>query len=192
MREFGPGCQQRRRPICCASERHLAKGLGSRPRNEPLWALVRYAGSGSDMDRKEPRRLDSQYRHDNRASISWYTPHRRGQSRSGRSSCITKRGVGAPRLRINTVAVGVVRSPGLVNYPDAARPSFDHNPQRRLGDVQDVAQAVAFLGSPATASFITGEVFHVAGGEQIWGEYWALGKPDYFRIDDPSNSPSSR
>ncbi len=95
-------------------------------------------------------------------------------------------------IRINTVAVGVVRSPGLVNYPDAARPSFDHNPQRRLGDVQDVAQAVAFLGSPATASFITGEVFHVAGGEQIWGEYWALGKPDYFRIDDPSNSPSSR
>ncbi len=91
-------------------------------------------------------------------------------------------------IRINTIAVGVVRSPGLVNYPDAARPSFDHNPQRRLGDVQDIAQAVAFLGSSVTASFITGEVFHVAGGEQVWGEYWALGKPEYFQIEDQSNS----
>ncbi len=88
------------------------------------------------------------------------------------------------QIRINTVAVGVVRSPGLVNYPLEARPSFDHNPQRRLGDVQDVAQAVAFLGSPTMASFVTGETFHVAGGEQVWGEYWALGKPDYFRIDE--------
>ena len=91
-------------------------------------------------------------------------------------------------IRLNTIAVGVVRSPGLVNYPDAARPSFDHNPQRRLGDVQDIAQAVAFLGSSVTASFITGEVFHVAGGEQVWGEYWALGKPEYFQIEDQSNS----
>ena len=90
------------------------------------------------------------------------------------------------QIRINTVAVGVVRSPGLVNYPNEARPSFDHNPQRRLGDVHDVAQAVAFLGSPAMSSFVTGETFHVAGGEQVWGEYWALGKPDYFRVTDAS------
>ena len=88
------------------------------------------------------------------------------------------------RIRINTVAVGVVRSPGLINYPKEARSSFDHNPQRRLGDVQDVAQAVAFLGSSTTASFVTGETFHVAGGEQVWGEYWALGKPDYFRVEE--------
>jgi citronellol/citronellal dehydrogenase len=87
-------------------------------------------------------------------------------------------------IRVNTIAVGVVRSPGLVNYPPEARPSFDHNPQRRLGDVHDVAQAVAFLGSSTTASYVTGEVFHVAGGEQVWGEYWALGKPEYFRVED--------
>ena len=91
-------------------------------------------------------------------------------------------------IRINTIAVGVVRSPGLVNYPDASRPSFDPNPQRRLGDVLDIAQAVAFLGSSVTASFITGEVFHVAGGEHVWGEYWALGKPEYFQIEDQSSS----
>lgn len=88
------------------------------------------------------------------------------------------------RIRINTVAVGVVRSPGLRHYPPEARPSFDHNPQRRLGDVHDVAQAVAFLGSAEASGFITGEVLHVAGGGQVWGEYWALGKPDWFRVDD--------
>ena len=87
-------------------------------------------------------------------------------------------------IRINTVAVGVVRSPGLANYPAEARPSFTHNPQRRLGDVHDIAQAVAFLGSRELSSFITGEVLNVAGGEQVWGEYWALGKPDYFKIDE--------
>lgn len=88
------------------------------------------------------------------------------------------------RIRINTVAVGVVQSPGLVNYPPEARPSFDHNPQRRLGSVHDVAQTVAYLGSPVASGYITGDVVHVAGGEQIWGEYWAMGKPDYFKIDD--------
>jgi len=88
------------------------------------------------------------------------------------------------RIRINTVAVGVVRSPGLLHYPPEARPSFDHNPQRRLGDVHDVAQAVAFLGSPEASGFVTGGVLHVAGGGQVWGEYWALGKPDWFRIEE--------
>ncbi len=88
------------------------------------------------------------------------------------------------QIRINTVAVGVVQSPGLVNYPAEARPSFDHNPQRRLGSVHDVAQTVAYLGSPLASGYVTGDVVHVAGGGQIWGEYWALGKPDYFKIDE--------
>jgi citronellol/citronellal dehydrogenase len=88
------------------------------------------------------------------------------------------------QIRVNTVAVGVVRSSGLLHYPSEARPSFDHNPQRRLGDVHDVAQAVAFLGSPEASGYITGEVIHVAGGGQVWGEYWALGKPDWFKVDE--------
>lgn len=87
-------------------------------------------------------------------------------------------------IRINTIGVGVIRSPGLVNYPPEARPSFDHNPQRRLGSTHDVAQTVAYLGSPLASGYITGDVVHVAGGEQIWGEYWALGKPDYFKVEE--------
>lgn len=86
-------------------------------------------------------------------------------------------------VRANAVAVGVVRSPGLVNYPAEAKPSFDHNPQRRLGDVHDVAEAAAYLAGPA-ASFITGSVVEVAGGANLWGEYWPLGKPDWFLVDE--------
>ncbi|MGY9074833.1 MAG: SDR family oxidoreductase [Acidimicrobiales bacterium] len=92
-------------------------------------------------------------------------------------------------IRINTVAVGVVRSPGLTNYPPEARPSFDHNPQRRIGEVHDVAQAVAYLASPVASGYVTADEIHVAGGEQIWGEYWAMGKPDYYRIEDSTDTP---
>jgi citronellol/citronellal dehydrogenase len=86
-------------------------------------------------------------------------------------------------IRANAIAVGVVRSPGLVNYPPEARPSFGHNPQRRLGDVHDVAQAAVYL-SAASGDYITGSVLEVAGGENIWGEYWAIGKPDWYLIDE--------
>ncbi len=86
-------------------------------------------------------------------------------------------------VRANAIAVGVVRSPGLAHYPAEARPSFDHNPQRRLGDVHDVAEAAVYLAGPA-ANFITGTVLEVAGGANIWGEYWPLGKPDWFLVDE--------
>lgn len=86
-------------------------------------------------------------------------------------------------IRTNAVAVGVVRSPGLVHYPPEARPSFDHNPQRRLGDVHDVAQAAVYLSAPS-GDYITGSVLEVAGGENVWGEYWAIGKPDWYLIDE--------
>ena len=94
-------------------------------------------------------------------------------------------------VRANAIAVGVVRSPGLVNYPAEARPSFDHNPQRRLGDVHDVAEAAVYLAGPA-ASFITGSVVEVAGGANIWGEYWPLGKPDWFLVDEGPTDIANR
>ena len=87
------------------------------------------------------------------------------------------------RIRINCIAIGRVASPGLRNYPPEARPSFDHNPMRKLGSVQDVAEATAYLASPA-GNFVNGAVLQVDGGEDVWGEYWALGKPDYFKIEE--------
>ena len=86
-------------------------------------------------------------------------------------------------IRINCIAVGIVASPGLMNYPETARPSFDHNPMRRMGDVHDIAEACAYLAAPS-GKFITGSVLTVAGGAEVWGEYWPLGKPDYFKIEE--------
>jgi citronellol/citronellal dehydrogenase len=83
------------------------------------------------------------------------------------------------RIRSNAIAVGVVASEGLATYPAAARASFGHNPMRRLGDVWDIAQGVVYLASPA-ASFVTGTVLELTGGEHVWGEYWPLGRPDWF------------
>lgn len=83
-------------------------------------------------------------------------------------------------IRVNSIAVGVIASEGLQHYPDEAKASFGHNPMRRLGDVWDIAQAAVYLAGPA-AEFVTGTHLQVTGGEHVWGEYWPLGKPDYFR-----------
>jgi len=83
-------------------------------------------------------------------------------------------------IRVNSIAVGVIASEGLQTYPAEAQASFGHNPMRRLGDVWDVAQGAAYLASPA-ANFVTGTHLEITGGEHVWGEYWPLGKPDYFR-----------
>ncbi len=85
-------------------------------------------------------------------------------------------------IRVNCVAVGVVASPGLANYPETARPSFDHNPMRRAGSVHDIAQACVYLAAPS-GHFINGTVLTVDGGADVWGEYWPLGRPDYFEVE---------
>ena len=85
-------------------------------------------------------------------------------------------------IRLNSIAVGVVASPGLVNYPETARPSFDHNPMRRMGTVHDVANACVYLAGPS-GEFINGSVITLDGGAENWGEYWPLGRPDYFNVD---------
>ena len=47
----------------------------------------------------------------------------------------------------------------------------------------------AFLSAPS-GDFITGTVVEVAGGQGIWGEYWAIGKPDWYMIDErPEGQP---
>jgi citronellol/citronellal dehydrogenase len=83
-------------------------------------------------------------------------------------------------IRVNSIGVGVVASEGLQNYPPEAQASFGHNPMRHLGDVWDIAQAAVYLAGP-TGAFITGTHLDVTGGEHVWGEYWPLGKPDYYK-----------
>ncbi len=91
-------------------------------------------------------------------------------------------------IRVNSIGVGVVASEGLRTYPAEARASFGHNPMRRLGDVWDVAQGAVYLAGP-TGAFITGHHLDITGGEHVWGEYWPLGKPGWFRTPDDSPSP---
>lgn len=85
------------------------------------------------------------------------------------------------RIRVNSIGVGVIASEGLATYPAEARASFGHNPMRRLGDVWDVAQGAAYLAGP-TGDFVTGTHLEITGGEHVWGEYWPLGKPDWFQL----------
>ncbi|MGD9943256.1 MAG: SDR family oxidoreductase [Burkholderiaceae bacterium] len=89
------------------------------------------------------------------------------------------------RIRVNCVAPGIVDGAGLQNYDDVVRRKCtnDANPQRRLGRPEDVAQACIYLASPA-GDFVTGEVLTVDGGQQLWGDVWAVPKPDYFRISE--------
>jgi citronellol/citronellal dehydrogenase len=86
-------------------------------------------------------------------------------------------------IRVNCIALGVFASPGLERYPSTARSTFAANPMRRLGDVHDVAEACVNLSAPS-GRFITAEVPTVDGGGQAWGEFWPLGKPDHFKIED--------
>ena len=85
-------------------------------------------------------------------------------------------------IRLNSIAIGVIASPGLTHYPDSAKPSFTHNLVRRPGSLQDIAQAAVYLAGPM-GDFITGTVLTVDGGGDVWGEYWPLGQPEYFRVD---------
>ena len=85
-------------------------------------------------------------------------------------------------IRVNAVAVGAVASPGLANYPDEALPSMVHNPQRRIGSVQDIAEACVYLAGPS-GNFVNGAILNVDGGAENFGEFWPLGRPDYFRFD---------
>jgi NAD(P)-dependent dehydrogenase (short-subunit alcohol dehydrogenase family) len=87
------------------------------------------------------------------------------------------------RIRVNCVAPGCCESNGFYNYPPEGAATFkESNPMRRPGDEWDVAEAVAYLAAPS-GKFITGEVLNVDGGQQMWGDPWPTGRPDYFRLD---------
>jgi peroxisomal trans-2-enoyl-CoA reductase len=70
-------------------------------------------------------------------------------------------------LTVNAVAPGTIRTSGLAQYdPDAITAAIDALPIKRMGEPAEVAQAVAFLASPA-GDYITGTVLFVDGGKQL-------------------------
>jgi len=83
-------------------------------------------------------------------------------------------------IRVNGVLPGPIATSGLEVYPEAARTALVRsNPMFALGDVQDVAEACAYLAAPS-GRFVTGEVLVVDGGHQLWGEIWLAGRPAAF------------
>ena len=71
----------------------------------------------------------------------------------------------APRgITANAVAPGFIDTDMTRALPDAQREALAGQiPAGRLGDVEDVAAAVAFLAGP-DAAYITGQTLHVNGG----------------------------
>jgi citronellol/citronellal dehydrogenase len=85
-------------------------------------------------------------------------------------------------IRVNCIAPGVIETPGWKVYDEKAIEAYPRsNPMKRNGSTWEVAEACAYLAGPA-AAYVTGEVLHVAGGAQLWGETWTIDKPDYFKV----------
>ncbi len=74
------------------------------------------------------------------------------------------REVGSRNITVNCVAPGFIDTDMTRALSDAQRETLlEHIPLGRLGQVDDIAAAVAFLAS-ARASYITGATLHVNGG----------------------------
>ena len=81
----------------------------------------------------------------------------------------------------NCVAPGAIETTAFGQYPPSGIHGFFHNanPMRHPGDVQDIAEACVYLTAPS-GKYVTGEVVTVDGGQQLWGDSWPGGRPDYF------------
>jgi len=76
--------------------------------------------------------------------------------------------LGERKITVNTLAPGLTETDmvsGLEGNPVIER-TKQNTVLGRIGNVQDVAEAVAFLASPG-AGWITGEVIHATGGELL-------------------------
>jgi NAD(P)-dependent dehydrogenase (short-subunit alcohol dehydrogenase family) len=81
------------------------------------------------------------------------------------------------KIRVNAVAPGPIESPGAAQQLWSTQQSIDAItdtvPLRRWGQPEDVANAVSYLVSPY-ASYVTGDVLTVDGGQWLKGGYGFL------------------
>ncbi len=74
------------------------------------------------------------------------------------------REIGSRNITVNVVAPGFIDTDMTRVLPEGQKDAMlGQVPLGRLGDVQDIANSVVFLASPAGA-YITGETLHVNGG----------------------------
>ncbi|MGY4509503.1 SDR family oxidoreductase [Bradyrhizobium sp. USDA 3650] len=70
-------------------------------------------------------------------------------------------------ITVNAIAPGTIRTSGLAQYnPAQIEAGIDILPIRRMGEPEEVAEAVAYLASPA-GDYITGTVLFVDGGKHL-------------------------
>ncbi len=91
-----------------------------------------------------------------------------------------------PKVRLNCVAPGQFRTEAYDNtYEEGVGSGFDQQPLPMLGEVDDIANSVTFLVSPA-ARFVTGETLYVDGGLIHQGPMSALPDGGYPERNEPS------
>ena len=74
----------------------------------------------------------------------------------------------APRnITVNAVAPGAVNTPGTAAPDEVKQQTLMAIPIKRMGEPEDVANAVAFLASAETG-YITGQIISVDGGWTVW------------------------
>ncbi|MDR1423702.1 MAG: 3-oxoacyl-ACP reductase FabG [Azoarcus sp.] len=82
---------------------------------------------------------------------------------AGMSRCLARE-LGSRNITVNCVAPGFIDTLMTQGLPDTVKENLCANiALGRLGTAEEVAQAVAFLASPA-AAYITGQTLHVNGG----------------------------
>ena len=82
-------------------------------------------------------------------------------------------------ITINCIQPGIIASSGMKNYPAGvaiAKSSQADIPMKRLGTCDDIANLVCFLTSSA-GSYVTGQVWAVDGGRNLWGKTWPIPNP---------------
>ncbi len=63
-------------------------------------------------------------------------------------------------IRVNAVAPGIIKSP--LHPVDTHEPLGALHPVGHMGEISDIVEAILYLES---ASFVTGEILHVDGGQ---------------------------
>ena len=75
--------------------------------------------------------------------------------------------VGKYGITVNAICPGVIRTPALDSFPEeAVQATIAEIPMQRLGEPEDIANAVSFLASDQ-ASYVTGTSMLVTGGRTM-------------------------
>ncbi|HEY4182998.1 MAG TPA: SDR family oxidoreductase [Kofleriaceae bacterium] len=77
-------------------------------------------------------------------------------------------------ILVNAIAPGIIISSGTERYPkELVERQVKETPLKRAGTVEEVAAAIVFIASPA-ASFMTGTIMRLDGGQALWGNLWEI------------------